>query len=261
MSILSDCSTERLKQIVAQSLCYKDILMALGYKAVSGTVQQKLRERLMSENISTEHFTRPNRENLIKRTRENTLCQNSTANRSTVRKFFLKEDVPYICAICGQEPYWKGKNLTLILDHINGHNSDHSIENLRWVCPNCNSQLETTGSRNFKRLKEEGYYATSQGKCPPIIKEPEHYYCIDCGKEITKGSSGRCVECAHKQQRVSERPDRETLKMLIRTMPFTQIGKQYGVSDNAIRKWCDAEDLPRRTTDIKKMSDEEWSAL
>lgn len=35
---------------------------------------------------------------------------------------------------------------------------------------------------------------------------------------------------------------------MIRIMPFTKIAENFGVSDNAIRKWCDAEKLPRKTT-------------
>jgi hypothetical protein len=35
---------------------------------------------------------------------------------------------------------------------------------------------------------------------------------------------------------------------MIRTMPFTKIGEHFGVTDNAIRKWCDAEKLPRRAS-------------
>ena len=48
-----------------------------------------------------------------------------------------------------------GKVLTLILDHKNGHNHDDRLENLRWVCPNCNQQLDTTNGRNVKKLKEQ----------------------------------------------------------------------------------------------------------
>jgi transposase len=54
---------------------------------------------------------------------------------------------------------------------------------------------------------------------------------------------------------------REELKQLIRTTPFTQIGKQFGVSDNTIRKWCDKYNLPRKVSEIKKYSDEDWSKI
>lgn len=48
---------------------------------------------------------------------------------------------------------------------------------------------------------------------------------------------------------------------MIRTMPFTHIAKKFGVSDNAIRKWCIAENLPKKKTEINKFSDEEWENL
>ena len=58
-----------------------------------------------------------------------------------------------------------------------------------------------------------------------------------------------------------ERPNREEFKKMIRIMPFTQIGNKYNVSDNAIRKWCDFYNLPRRRKDIEKISDEDWELI
>ena len=48
---------------------------------------------------------------------------------------------------------WLGQEITLELDHINGNNSDHRIENLRILCPNCHSQTPTYRSK--KRPSEE----------------------------------------------------------------------------------------------------------
>ena len=59
--------------------------------------------------------------------------------------------IPYICAICGIDDVWCGKPMPLILDHINGINNDNRIENLRFVCSNCDSQLPTYKSRNIKK--------------------------------------------------------------------------------------------------------------
>lgn len=86
------------------------------------------------------------------------------------------------------------------------------------------------------------------------------YFCPECGNPVSYRGN-LCCDCAHKKSRLVKRPDRETLKMLIRTTPFTTIGKQFGVSDNAVRKWCDAEKLPRKSREIKKYSDEEWANL
>ena len=54
----------------------------------------------------------------------------------------------YQCEICGLAPSWNGKPLTLRLDHRNGKNRDHRISNLRFLCPNCDSQLPTYCSKN-----------------------------------------------------------------------------------------------------------------
>ena len=47
---------------------------------------------------------------------------------------------------------WNGQPLHLILDHANGVRADNSPENLRYLCPNCNSQLPTHGGKNKGRV-------------------------------------------------------------------------------------------------------------
>lgn len=89
-------------------------------------------------------------------------------------------------------------------------------------------------------------------------KEVETYLCIDCGLNIVHEKDKRCRQCTDKKNRIVERPTREELKELIRTKSFLQIGKQFGVSDNAIRRWCDSYDLPRKKSDIKNISDSDW---
>ena len=57
------------------------------------------------------------------------------------------------------------------------------------------------------------------------------------------------------------RPSREELKFLIRNYPFLQIGKKYGVSDNAIRKWCIKYHLPSKVSQISLISDKDWEHI
>lgn len=52
------------------------------------------------------------------------------------------------CSICKQPPVWNNKPMILIVDHINGICDDWRIENIRLVCPNCDTQLPTFKSRN-----------------------------------------------------------------------------------------------------------------
>lgn len=68
------------------------------------------------------------------------------------------------------------------------------------------------------------------------------YVCSRCGGiKKTKGSV-YCNKCASiisgQKNRKVERPDKETLKHEIAENSFLALGRKYGVSDNAIRKWC-----------------------
>lgn len=85
-------------------------------------------------------------------------------------------------------------------------------------------------------------------------------YCIDCGQIIDKGAT-RCSKCYAKYRQTCKRPTRDELKQMIRTMPFTQIGKQFGVDDNSIRKWCVSMKLPRTKKEINTYSNEEWETI
>lgn len=81
--------------------------------------------------------------------------------------------------------------------------------------------------------------------------------CPDCGAIICFDSN-YCEQCSHLHQQKVKRPTREVLKNEIRNCSFLSLGKKYGVSDNAIRKWCETYNLPKKKQDIKKYSDEEW---
>ena len=43
---------------------------------------------------------------------------------------------------------WQGKSIVLQLDHIDGDSSNHTKNNLRFLCPNCHSQTDTWCGRN-----------------------------------------------------------------------------------------------------------------
>ena len=93
------------------------------------------------------------------------------------------------------------------------------------------------------------------------IKEKQVFYCVDCGKVISQGAT-RCDLCNRVYQRhITNRPTREELKTLIRNKPFTKIGEMFNISDNAVRKWCDNYQLPRKSSEIKKYTNEEWELI
>lgn len=156
MKALIDTFTdEEFSNIVANSKNMSELSLALGYVANSGSNYTRIRQRIDELHLSTEHFYKINKRP-IKRTNENIFVQNSTADQKTLRKYYKNNGfTEYKCSICGLSPFWNGNELPLILDHINGHNKDDRIENLRWVCPNCNYQLPTTNGKNIKKLREE----------------------------------------------------------------------------------------------------------
>jgi len=79
-------------------------------------------------------------------------AQGKRHSRARVRLKVLEEDlVEYVCAICANPGDWLGHPMVLRLDHINGDGRDHSIENLRFLCPNCDSQQPTYGHKNRGR--------------------------------------------------------------------------------------------------------------
>lgn len=74
-------------------------------------------------------------------------CKVATTLRNCIRDYITNEQ-DNKCAICGLEATWNGKELHFILDHIDGDASNNFRENLRLICPNCDSQLDTYKSRN-----------------------------------------------------------------------------------------------------------------
>jgi 5-methylcytosine-specific restriction endonuclease McrA len=57
-----------------------------------------------------------------------------------------------VCSRCGLKD-WQGESIQMHLDHHDGNKYNHSIDNLRMLCPNCHSQTSTYCGRNKRGTK------------------------------------------------------------------------------------------------------------
>lgn len=162
---------------------------------------------------------------------EEVLVENSSYPRGHLKQRLLSTGLKQpVCELCGQGEIWNGRRMSLVLDHIDGVSNDHRLENLRIVCPNCAGTLDTHCGRNLPR----------QRACPTcqqmfIPKTIRHRYCSQScwGASAAALYRGR----PHPESRKVERPSHEQLRADIASMSFVAIGRKYGVSDYAIRKW------------------------
>lgn len=289
--IIDNFTNNEINEIIKNSFSIRDVAINLGYSIGSGRSQSAIKEYIIRNNINISHFRLKPK---VEINDNEIFIENSKASRNYIKKIILKENLlEYKCSICGQLPMWNGKDLTLTLDHINGNNIDHRLENLRWVCPNCDRQLPTYGSKNTKNRERINNNISKEDRISNIYKQynlnsvnnskeimdfinEEHmismdYYktkisnCLYCEREFVKRTNNQkyCShECSINFNRLnSNKPSRDILKYEIRNDTFTNIGKKYNLSDNAIRCWCDSYGLPRKLKDIKNISDEDWIAI
>jgi len=80
---------------------------------------------------------------------------NYSANSPTLIKKVLVSLFGNQCSICKIQDVWNNQPMVMVLDHIDGNSSNNNPDNLRLVCPNCDSQLPTFKSRN----KGKGRYS------------------------------------------------------------------------------------------------------
>jgi hypothetical protein len=228
---------EELRDVVAASRSYSDALRRLGLRAAGGN-HKTLQKYVRLWGISVEHFD-PDAARMRARAGaavplDSVLVENSTYSRGHLKERLYSAGVKQRrCELCGQGEAWRGGEMAMILDHINGVANDNRLENLRIVCPNCAATFDTHCGRANRRLARVAQCPDCGAEFRP--RDARQRYCSRaCGQRRRDRPRSRRPQS---RPRKVERPPYEQLIREIAETSWSAVGRKYGVSDNAVRKW------------------------
>lgn len=215
-------------EIINKSINYTDVCRKLNVGTTKGN-RDTIKKYISLYKLDINHFYIPHNYPKNKIELSDILVEYSnyihtTSLKSRLYSEGLKERQ---CELCGQGEEWRGKKMSLILDHENGVHNDNRIENLRIVCPNCNATLDTHGGKNKGNFKSEEEISL---KNKLIKNNMENERLANNGKTLKQ------IESAINQRKI-KRPDKNLLLKEVNELGYSGTGRKYGVSDNAIRKW------------------------
>jgi hypothetical protein len=226
-------SETELRDAIAASRCFSEVLRRLGLRPAGGN-HATIKRHAAHWGISTDHFD-PYATQRAGLAREPTplaevLVENSTYSRGTLKRRLFREGLKQRrCELCGQGEEWCGCRMALILDHINGVANDNRLENLQIVCPNCAATLTTHCGRNNANLGPR-----ECARCSALFhpRGAAQRYCSHaCGNHSPRSHDPQ------PERRKVERPPYDQLVAEIQATSYSAVGRKYGVSDNAVRKW------------------------
>jgi transposase-like protein len=227
-------SEAAVRAAVAASGSYAEVLRRLGLRA-AGANHRTVRKYVDEVwGIPTGHFARAVPRGAPRGAAtplEQILVEGSTYHRGHLKRRLLAEGIKRpACEMCGQGELWRGRRMALVLDHVNGTHDDHRLENLRILCPNCNATLDTHCGRH-KTRKHRDRPCPVCGEVFRPTTGGQRYCSTSCAG---RGEQNRRAQVA--RRRVT-RPPYEQLVAEIAALGYTGVGRKYGVSDNAVRKW------------------------
>jgi hypothetical protein len=222
-SIITKCARSDFIRIIKASHCLKDVLNSLGVAVNSGnyfTLKNKFRSENLEDSFLKLKNSKNNFGNFSKKVLlSEILVENSSYSRGSLKRKIINEGlIKNECAECGLSPVWNKKPLVMVLDHKNGIPNDNRLENLRLVCPNCNSQLPTFAGRKHKKIRR----------------------CLICNGITGKTETGLCTLCSHKklgfQSKKVNWPTNNKLENQIHKFGYEKTGRLYGVTGAAVKK-------------------------
>jgi hypothetical protein len=136
----------QLKQAVEHSYTMRAVLQELGLKPVGGnyeTVAKRIREL----GLDTSHFLgsghlRGKSHNYTTRPPKSILVHLKLENTWRLRNRLIRENVKtHQCERCASKE-WMGHPIPLELHHKDGDRTNHRLENLELLCPNCHAATD-----------------------------------------------------------------------------------------------------------------------
>lgn len=132
-----------------------------------------------------------------------------------------------------------------VVHHLNGNPRDNRQSNLIVLTRTDHGKLHNW--MNKHEIIPTGPRLSAAGPCCILPR-----LCKSCGNILEDNHENYCSEnCAKLALRKVERPDLDQLGRDISSMPMVKVGEKYGVSDNAVRKWCKSYGLPVSSAELK----------
>ena len=254
MSMRAGYTKEQFIAAVVNSLSYAQVCRTLGLRPVGGnyhTVKKKIKEY----GLSTEHMTEQGwntgkayRKVVKAKTLEEILVNGVSYQSGRLRERLIEAGLKEArCESCGNME-WLGEPIPLELDHIDGDKFNNELNNLAVLCPNCHAKTPTYRGRNQKRygrvaqvadaedLKSLSKDSNLDAGSTPVSPTRMNYNQCKCGADKLIVSAV-CKGCSNRERSTKiVWPSAEELLSLLETRSFVRLGKELGVSDNAIRK-------------------------
>jgi Zn finger protein HypA/HybF involved in hydrogenase expression len=135
------------------------VAKALGLAPAGGSYRT-IKRYIIAWGLDVSHFTgqawvgtRPGPTPGQRYTLEEIFREGSTYPTGHLLKIILREGYrERRCESCGLTE-WLGQPIAIEVDHANGVNNDHRLENLRLLCPNCHALTPTWRGRANRRLQ------------------------------------------------------------------------------------------------------------
>jgi hypothetical protein len=249
---------EELQSAVKISLSSAQVCRELGIRPVGGNYKT-LKVKYKEFEIDTSHFTGKawNVGTRYKQVKNSIDIKDILSNKVSylssgkLKYRLIKEGYKEEkCEKCGLSE-WMGKNIPLELNHINGDNLDNNIDNLEILCCNCHGQTSNwrgrkkgVSNRNDTRLSNYNLRDSTLPRYDCVVKiEKDLPKCLNCGNECKRKDLIYCNATCYREhnKKINNIPKvPELLETFKNHKSFTQVGKHFNVSDNAVRKWCES---------------------